>query len=86
MWPACTLPRQAHAAHACCTRPGDRYDGEEAVGVGAEAAAQPGDSMITSYRDHGLYVARGGSVLECIAELMGRDSGASKGLGGSMHM
>lgn len=63
-----------------------RYDGEEAVGVGMETAAQPADTVITSYRDHGLYVARGGTVLECIGELMGKVCGASKGLGGSMHM
>ena len=62
------------------------YDGQEAVVTGLTYGSTWGDSIITSYRDHAQHLVRGGSVKEVIGELLGRSNGASRGLGGSMHM
>lgn len=62
------------------------YIGQEAVGVGAIAALRPDDYVITTYRDHGIALAKGMSSRALLAELYGKVTGCSKGLGGSMHM
>jgi pyruvate dehydrogenase E1 component alpha subunit len=62
------------------------YIGQEAVGVGAIAALQKDDYVITTYRDHGIALAKGMSPRALLAELFGKVTGCSKGLGGSMHM
>src|SRR4051794_12332785 len=61
------------------------YIGQEAVVVGAIAAVRPDDYVITAYRDHGHALARGTSADACMAELFGKETGCSRGLGGSMH-
>ncbi len=61
------------------------YIGEEAVGVGAISALTPADHIFTHYRDHGHAIARGLDINALMAELFGKVTGTSKGLGGSMH-
>ena len=62
------------------------YIGQEAVVVGMQAALQPQDSVITTYRDHGHMLACGMDPNGVMAELTGREGGYSRGKGGSMHM
>jgi pyruvate dehydrogenase E1 component subunit alpha len=62
------------------------YIGEEAVVVGVMAAIKDGDTIVTSYRDHGHMLAAGMDPKGVMAELTGRRGGYSKGKGGSMHM
>jgi pyruvate dehydrogenase E1 component alpha subunit len=62
------------------------YIGQEAVVVGMQACLEPGDEVITSYRDHGHMLATGMEARGVMAELTGRIGGYSKGKGGSMHM
>ena len=62
------------------------YIGQEAVVVGMQATLEPGDQVITAYRDHGHMLATGMDPKGVMAELTGRVTGYSKGKGGSMHM
>lgn len=61
------------------------YIGQEAVAAGAISATRPDDGFITAYRDHALALGKGVSARECMAELYGKETGCSKGKGGSMH-
>jgi TPP-dependent pyruvate/acetoin dehydrogenase alpha subunit len=60
--------------------------GQEAVSVGAISAMRPGDVQTNTYRGHGEALALGMDPEVAFAELMGRVTGCSKGLGGSMHL
>ena len=62
------------------------YIGQEAVVVGIQSAQIEGDSIVTSYRDHGHMIACDMDPRGVMAELTGRKDGYSKGKGGSMHM
>ncbi len=61
------------------------YIGMEAVGVGSIAHKRPEDSVITTYRCHGLALAVGLSPDAGMAELYGKITGCARGKGGSMH-
>lgn len=62
------------------------YIGQEAVAVGALSALESRDAVITAYRDHGVALARGMTARACMAELLGKRTGCSRGMGGSMHL
>src|SRR3990172_342495 len=60
--------------------------GQEAVSVGAIAAMRPGDVQTNTYRGHGEALALGMEPEPAFAELRGRSTGGSGGVGGSMHL
>ncbi len=62
------------------------YPGEEAVAVGSLRAADPGDYVVSTYREHVHALVRGVSPGAVMAELFGRSGGCSGGYGGSMHL
>lgn len=62
------------------------YIGQEAVLAGTVSGAKEGDIHVTAYRDHVHPVALGIDSKYVMAELYGKKTGLSKGLGGSMHM
>src|SRR5919197_3300953 len=60
--------------------------GEEATIVGSCRAMRDDDYLISTYRSHGHALARGTEPGPVMAELFGRETGVSRGRGGSMHM
>jgi pyruvate dehydrogenase E1 component alpha subunit len=60
--------------------------GQEAVAVGVCANLKKVDYINSNHRGHGHYLAKGGNLNALIAELYGRESGCSRGRGGSMHL
>lgn len=63
------------------------YPGQEACAHGVLEAARPGeDYVITGYRDHVHAIKCGADPKAVMAELFGKETGSSKGRGGSMHI
>ena len=61
-------------------------NGEEAVAVGAMRALRSSDAIVSTYREHGHAIARGIPMERILAELYGKQTGCSRGRGGSMHL
>ncbi len=62
------------------------YNGQEAVLAGALHAMNKEDKMITAYRNHVQPIGMGEDPKRVMAELLGKATGTSQGLGGSMHI
>ncbi len=63
------------------------YNGQEAVLAGAlHAMDLTQDKMITAYRNHVQPIGMGVDPKNIFAELYGKVTGTSKGMGGSMHI
>jgi pyruvate dehydrogenase E1 component alpha subunit len=60
--------------------------GQEAISAGSVAALKDGDMLTYTYRGHGPVLARGMDPESAFAEIFGRASGCSRGIGGSMHL
>ncbi|MEI6123848.1 MAG: thiamine pyrophosphate-dependent dehydrogenase E1 component subunit alpha [Bacteroidota bacterium] len=62
------------------------YSGQEAVATGIGTALEQTDLIFGNHRSHGHYLAKGGDMSAMIAEIYGKETGCSKGRGGSMHL
>jgi TPP-dependent pyruvate/acetoin dehydrogenase alpha subunit len=60
--------------------------GQEAVAVGVARPLRAGERGFGAHRSHSHYLALGGSVRRLLAEVLGKNTGSSKGMGGSMHL
>ena len=60
--------------------------GQEAVAVGVAQHVRNGDRVFGAHRSHGHFLALDASVESLFAEIMGKDTGCSRGMGGSMHL
>lgn len=62
------------------------YIGEEAIAVGVCASLREDDYVFSTHRGHGHFLAKGGDLTGLMAELLGKETGCSRGMGGSMHL
>lgn len=60
--------------------------GQESVAVGVCDALATADLAGGTYRGHAVYIAKGGDLNALMAELYGKDTGCTRGKGGSMHL
>ncbi len=60
--------------------------GQEAVPAGVCDVLEERDYITSTHRGHGHFLARGGRMEAIMAELMGREGGACRGRGASMHL
>ena len=60
--------------------------GQEAISVGVCANLTKQDQVLSTHRAHAHYLAKGGCLKSMIAEIYGKVTGCSKGMGGSMHL
>lgn len=60
--------------------------GQEAVAVGACAALELRDYIVSTHRGHAHYLAKGGNLRAMLAEIYGKEAGCARGKGGSMHL
>jgi 2-oxoisovalerate dehydrogenase E1 component len=62
------------------------YVGQEAIATAVCAHLDKKDAVFSTHRGHGHALAKGMEPRELIAELYGRETGCSRGRGGSMHL
>ena len=60
--------------------------GQEGVAAAVCSQLRDDDAVYSGHRAHGHAIAKGASLERTMAELMGRETGLCKGLGGSMHL
>jgi 2-oxoisovalerate dehydrogenase E1 component len=62
------------------------YVGQEAIATAVCAHLENEDAVFSTHRGHGHALAKGMEPRQLIAELYGRETGCSRGRGGSMHL
>ena len=62
------------------------YIGQESTGVALMEALGPDDKIATHHRNHGHVLARGADPKRALAEILGRETGLNRGVGGTLHM
>ncbi len=60
--------------------------GQEAIAVGACDVLRSTDRVFGTHRSHSHFLAMNGTVESLLAEVLGKKTGCSKGMGGSMHL
>ncbi len=60
--------------------------GQEAAAAGVALNLSRTDRAFGAHRSHSHYLASGGSLRALFAEVLGKNTGASGGMGGSMHL
>lgn len=60
--------------------------GQEAIAVGVTACLKSTDRVFGGHRSHSHLLALGGDIYGLFAEVLGKNTGLSKGMGGSMHL
>lgn len=60
--------------------------GQEAIAVGVSSNLSIADKVFSTHRSHAHLLALNGSVYGLFAEVLGKNTGLSKGMGGSMHL
>ncbi len=62
------------------------YSGQEAVAAGICESLNEKDYVFGTHRSHGHFLAMGGAMRDLLAEIFTRETGCSRGRGGSMHL
>lgn len=60
--------------------------GQEAVAVGVAAELRKTDRVFGAHRSHSHVLSMGSSLHRLFAEILGKETGLSRGMGGSMHL
>lgn len=60
--------------------------GQEAIAVGVSECLRSSDKVFGAHRSHSHVLALGSSIRGLFAEVLGKDTGLSRGMGGSMHL
>jgi len=60
--------------------------GQEGIAAACALVMKKLDFAVSTHRGHAHYLAKGGDLKKMIAEIYGKVTGCSKGIGGSMHL